>query len=214
MRSHACDVASKFTNWFSISVKRCLTCDAKNAANWANHATLWVIVLLTSLSQLITNRFFLLCMIFSMHYCYNDARYMLLSRRLTQRRLMFNLRRSRSRRKFEFVEINIRKKWKMIFHHQSIESKLEMRQIQTIQTNIVTIYVFADILKNHFFMSTLSLLSSKTLNSRSTRRKHSASRQKVRKQQQQWWKEQRWEWWKRRNADETSKQKWDEFRKK
>jgi hypothetical protein len=65
----------------------------------------------------------------------------------------------------------------MRFHHQSIESKLEMRQVQTIQKNIVTIYVFVDILKNHFFMSTLFLLLNETLNSRSTRKEHSASRQ-------------------------------------
>ncbi len=52
-----------------------------------------------------------------------------------------------------------------------------MRQVQTIQTNIVTIYAFVDILKDHFSMSTLSLLSNETLNSRSTRREHSAPRQ-------------------------------------
>jgi hypothetical protein len=55
-------------------------------------------------------------------------------------------------------------------HHQSIESKLEMRQIQIIQTNTMTLYAFVDILRNHFFMSTLFLLSNETFNSRSTRR--------------------------------------------
>ncbi len=45
-----------------------------------------------------------------------------------------------------------------------------MRQVQIIQTNTMTIYAFVDILKDHFFMSTLSLLSSETSNSRSTRR--------------------------------------------
>jgi hypothetical protein len=63
----------------------------------------------------------------------------------------------------------------MKFHHQSIESKLEMRQVQIIQTNTMTIYAFVDILKNHFFMSTLFLLSNETFNSRSTRREHSLS---------------------------------------
>jgi hypothetical protein len=58
----------------------------------------------------------------------------------------------------------------MRFHHQSIESKLEMRQVQIIQTNTMTLYAFVDILRNHFFMSTLSLLSNETFNSRSTRR--------------------------------------------
>ncbi len=101
VRSYACDVTSRFTNWFSIFVKKCSTCDAKNATNWTSHAILWIIVFSTSLSQLITNKFFLLCMIFSMHYCCSDAQYMLLSRRSTQRRLMFNLCRSRFRRKFE-----------------------------------------------------------------------------------------------------------------
>jgi phosphopantothenoylcysteine synthetase/decarboxylase len=65
----------------------------------------------------------------------------------------------------------------MKFHHQFIESKLEMRQVQTIQTNIVMIYAFVDILKDHFFMSTLFLLSNETLNSRSTRKERFASRQ-------------------------------------
>jgi hypothetical protein len=58
----------------------------------------------------------------------------------------------------------------MSFYHQSIESKLEMRQVQIIQTNTMTLYAFVDILKDHFFMSTLSLLSNETFNSRSTRR--------------------------------------------
>jgi hypothetical protein len=58
----------------------------------------------------------------------------------------------------------------MRFHHQSIESKFEMRQVQIIQANTMTIYAFVDILKNHFFMSTLFLLSNETFNSRSTRR--------------------------------------------
>jgi hypothetical protein len=76
----------------------------------------------------------------------------------------------------KFVEINIRKKRKMRFHHQSIELKLEVRQVQTSQINIMTIYVFVEILKDHFFMSMLFLLSSETLDSRSTRRESSASR--------------------------------------
>ncbi len=59
----------------------------------------------------------------------------------------------------------------MRFHHQSIESKFEMRQVQIIQENMMTIYAFIDILKNHFFMSTLFLLLNETFNSRSTRRK-------------------------------------------
>jgi chromatin remodeling complex protein RSC6 len=63
----------------------------------------------------------------------------------------------------------------MRFHHQSIELKLEMRQIQIIQTNTMTIHAFVDILKNHFFMSTLFLLSNETFNSRSTRRECSLS---------------------------------------
>jgi hypothetical protein len=63
----------------------------------------------------------------------------------------------------------------MRFHHQSIESKLEMRQIQIIQANTMTLYAFVDILRDHFFMSTLSLLSSETFNSRSTRRERSLS---------------------------------------
>jgi TATA-binding protein-associated factor Taf7 len=42
----------------------------------------------------------------------------------------------------------------------------------------VTIYAFVDILKDHFFMSTLLLLSNETFNSRSTRKERSASRQK------------------------------------
>jgi cobalamin biosynthesis protein CobT len=58
----------------------------------------------------------------------------------------------------------------MKFHHQSIESKFEMRQVQIIQANTMTIYTFVDILKDHFFMSTLLLLSNETFNSRSTRR--------------------------------------------
>jgi hypothetical protein len=58
----------------------------------------------------------------------------------------------------------------MRFHHQSIESKFEMRQVQIIQANTMTLYALVDILKNHFFMSTLSLLSNETSNSRSTRR--------------------------------------------
>jgi hypothetical protein len=63
----------------------------------------------------------------------------------------------------------------MRFHHQSIESKLEMRQVQIIQANTMTIYAFVDILRDHFSMSTLSLLSNETFNSRSTRRKRSLS---------------------------------------
>jgi hypothetical protein len=63
----------------------------------------------------------------------------------------------------------------MRFHHQSIESKLEMRQVQIIQANTMTLYAFVDILKDHFFMSTLFLLSSETSNSRSTRRERSLS---------------------------------------
>jgi hypothetical protein len=45
-----------------------------------------------------------------------------------------------------------------------------MRQVQIIQANTMTLYAFVDILRNHFFMSTLFLLSNKTFNSRSTRR--------------------------------------------
>jgi hypothetical protein len=63
----------------------------------------------------------------------------------------------------------------MRFHHQSIESKLEMRQVQIIQAKRMTLYAFIDILKNHFFMSTLFLLSNEIFNSRSTRRKRSLS---------------------------------------
>jgi hypothetical protein len=63
----------------------------------------------------------------------------------------------------------------MRFHHQSIESKLEMRQVQIIQANTMTIYAFVDILRDHFFMSTLFLLSNETSNSRSTRRERSLS---------------------------------------
>ncbi len=58
----------------------------------------------------------------------------------------------------------------MRFHHQSIKSKFEMRQVQIIQTNTIMIYTFVDILKNHFFMSTLFLLSSETFHSHSTHR--------------------------------------------
>ncbi len=50
-----------------------------------------------------------------------------------------------------------------------------MRQVQIIQANTMTLYAFVDILRNHFFMSTLSLLSNETSNSRSTRRKRSLS---------------------------------------
>ncbi len=75
----------------------------------------------------------------------------------------------------KFVKIHIRKTRKMRFHHQSIESEFEMRQVQIIQANTMTLYVFVDTLRNHFFMSTLSLLSSETSNSRSTRRKRSLS---------------------------------------
>jgi hypothetical protein len=63
----------------------------------------------------------------------------------------------------------------MRFHHQSIESELEVRQVQIIQANTMTLYVFVDTLRNHFFMSTLFLLSSETSNSRSTRRERSLS---------------------------------------
>ncbi len=63
----------------------------------------------------------------------------------------------------------------MSFHHQSIESKLEMRQVQIIQANTMIIYAFVNILKNRFFMSTLFLLFNETFNSRSSRRNHSAS---------------------------------------
>ncbi len=63
----------------------------------------------------------------------------------------------------------------MRFYHQSIELKFEMRQIQIIQTNTMTLYAFVNILKNHFFMSTLFLLSNEIFNSRSTRRKRSLS---------------------------------------
>ncbi len=50
-----------------------------------------------------------------------------------------------------------------------------MRQVQIIQANTMTLYAFVDILRNHFFMSTLSLLLNETFNSRSTRRKRSLS---------------------------------------
>jgi hypothetical protein len=50
-----------------------------------------------------------------------------------------------------------------------------MRQVQIIQTNTMTLYVLVNILKNHFSMSTLFLLSSETFNSRSTRRERSLS---------------------------------------
>ncbi len=50
-----------------------------------------------------------------------------------------------------------------------------MRQVQIIQTNTMTLYAFVDILKNHFFMSTLFLQSNETFNSRSTRRERSLS---------------------------------------
>ncbi len=75
----------------------------------------------------------------------------------------------------KIVKTHIRKTRKMRFHHQSIESKFEMRQVQIIQANTMTLYAFVDILKNHFFMSTLSLLSNETSNSRSTRRERSLS---------------------------------------
>ncbi len=63
----------------------------------------------------------------------------------------------------------------MRFHHQSIESKFELRQVQIIQANTMTIYAFIDILKDYFSMSTLFLLSNETFNSRSTRRKRFSS---------------------------------------
>jgi hypothetical protein len=50
-----------------------------------------------------------------------------------------------------------------------------MRQVQIIQTNTMTLYAFVDILRNHFFMSTLFLLSSETFNSRLMRRERSLS---------------------------------------
>jgi hypothetical protein len=50
-----------------------------------------------------------------------------------------------------------------------------MRQVQIIQANTMTLYAFVDILRNHFSMSTLSLLSNETFNSRSTRRERSLS---------------------------------------
>ncbi len=50
-----------------------------------------------------------------------------------------------------------------------------MRQVQIIQRNTMTIYAFVNILKNHFFMLTLFLLSNETFNSRSTRRKRFSS---------------------------------------
>jgi hypothetical protein len=73
------------------------------------------------------------------------------------------------------VKIHIQKTRKMSFHYQSIESKLEMRQVQIIQTNTMTIYAFVDILNDHFFTSTLFLLSNETFNLCSTRREHSSS---------------------------------------
>ncbi len=75
----------------------------------------------------------------------------------------------------KIVKTHIQKTRKMRFHHQSIESKLEMRQVQIIQTNTMTLYAFVDILKDHFSLSTLFLLSNETFNSRSTRRKRSLS---------------------------------------
>ncbi len=63
----------------------------------------------------------------------------------------------------------------MRFHHQSIESEFEMRQVQIIQANTMTLYAFVDTLRDHFSMSTLSLLSNETSNSRSTRRERSLS---------------------------------------
>ncbi len=75
----------------------------------------------------------------------------------------------------KIVKTYIRKTRKMRFHHQSIESELEMRQVQIIQANTMTLYAFVDTLKNHFFMSTLFLLSSETFNSRSTRWERSLS---------------------------------------
>ncbi len=69
----------------------------------------------------------------------------------------------------KIVEIHIWKTRKIKSHHQSIESKLEMRQVQIIQANTMTIYALVDILKDHFFMLTLFLLSNETFNSRSTR---------------------------------------------
>jgi hypothetical protein len=68
------------------------------------------------------------------------------------------------------VKTHIRETRKMRFHHQSIKSKFEVRQVQIIQTNTMTLYAFVDTLRDHFFMSTLSLLSNETSNSRSTRR--------------------------------------------
>ncbi len=50
-----------------------------------------------------------------------------------------------------------------------------MRQVQIIQANTMTLYAFVDILRDHFSMSTLFLLSNETFNSRSTRRKRSLS---------------------------------------
>ncbi len=50
-----------------------------------------------------------------------------------------------------------------------------MRQVQIIQANTMTLYALVDILRDHFSMSTLSLLSNETLNSRSTRRERSLS---------------------------------------
>ncbi len=50
-----------------------------------------------------------------------------------------------------------------------------MRQVQIIQANTMTLYALVDILKDHFSMSTLFLLSNETSNSRSTRRERSLS---------------------------------------
>ncbi len=151
MRSHACDVANKFTNWLSISVKKCSTCDAKDAANWASHAILWVILLSTSLSQLITNRSLLLCMIFSMHYCCSDARYMLLSRRLTQRRLMFSLRRSKSRRRFESKSSRLtferNERWHFIINRSSQNLKcVKFKRFRQISWRFTLLLTFLKII--------------------------------------------------------------------
>jgi hypothetical protein len=62
----------------------------------------------------------------------------------------------------------------MRFHHQFVKSKeLDVRQIQAIQTNTTAIYALVNTLRDHFSMSTLSLLSNETSNSRSTRRERS-----------------------------------------
>ncbi len=79
-----------------------------------------------------------------------------------------------TKRWIKVVQARIREDKKMRFHHQFVKSKeLDVRQIQTIQTNTTAIYVLVNTLRNHFSMSALSLLSGETPNSRPTRRERS-----------------------------------------